>query len=273
MAQSSYHEKHIKVALRMIGHEIMLAAQDTTSLILPVIESNGQYKIQFESEFEFRPEVLVATVDKVMSQTKLANEYIVEVLSCNSFDVVYSFEVAATKSEDIIPCKTRVQPKACYLLLLTLVDSSEQNNQWTKHATSQSSTTSNHANYWLLGIFVLVGVVVLLYWFKRKQKVTDPNFIHLGSYQFNRQNTTLLLDETQIELTSKEADLLFLLYRAINTTVERDVILNLVWGDEGDYVGRTLDVFISKLRKKLEMDPKIKIVNIRGVGYKLLVEV
>jgi len=60
---------------------------------------------------------------------------------------------------------------------------------------------------------------------------------------------------------------------AVNTTVEREVILNIVWGDEGDYVGRTLDVFISKLRKKLEVDSSIKIVNIRGVGYKLVTDV
>jgi DNA-binding response OmpR family regulator len=55
--------------------------------------------------------------------------------------------------------------------------------------------------------------------------------------------------------------------------VERDEILNKVWGDDGDYVGRTLDVFISKLRKKLEADACVKIVNIRGVGYKLVVDV
>ncbi|MBK9591743.1 MAG: winged helix-turn-helix domain-containing protein [Crocinitomicaceae bacterium] len=52
-----------------------------------------------------------------------------------------------------------------------------------------------------------------------------------------------------IELSSKEADLLFLLFSNENKTLERAYILNLVWGDEGDYVGRTLDVFVSKLRK------------------------
>ena len=64
-----------------------------------------------------------------------------------------------------------------------------------------------------------------------------------------------------------------MLYNAANTTVERDVILNMVWGDEGDYIGRTVDVFISKLRKKLEFDSKVKIVNVRGVGYKLIMDV
>ena len=53
--------------------------------------------------------------------------------------------------------------------------------------------------------------------------------------------------------------------------LEREVILKTVWGDDGDYIGRTLDVFISKLRKKLEANTNLKIVNIRGVGYKLVI--
>ena len=97
--------------------------------------------------------------------------------------------------------------------------------------------------------------------------------ISLGEYQFDKRNTELLIEQQRIDLTSKESDLLILLYNAVNTTVEREVILNMVWGDEGDYVGRTLDVFISKLRKKLEFDSKVKIVNIRGIGYKLVMDV
>jgi DNA-binding response OmpR family regulator len=61
-----------------------------------------------------------------------------------------------------------------------------------------------------------------------------------------------------------------LLHSSANSTLERECILRAVWGDEGDYVGRTLDVFISKLRKKLDADSSLKIVNVRGVGYKLI---
>ena len=66
--------------------------------------------------------------------------------------------------------------------------------------------------------------------------------------------------------------MLSLLYASVNETVNKETLLNKVWGDEGDYVGRTLDVYISKLRKKLESDTSIKLKNIRGVGYKLIVE-
>ena len=82
----------------------------------------------------------------------------------------------------------------------------------------------------------------------------------------------LIRKEKTIELTSKENELLSLLYEFANETVNKETILNKVWGDEGDYVGRTLDVYISKLRKKLENDSSIELKNIRGIGYKLIVE-
>lgn len=66
--------------------------------------------------------------------------------------------------------------------------------------------------------------------------------------------------------------MLLLLHANVNQTIERVEILNIVWGDEGDYIGRTLDVFISKRRKKLEGDTNLQIVNIRGVGYKLVTQ-
>lgn len=97
-----------------------------------------------------------------------------------------------------------------------------------------------------------------------------PYITNIGKYQFDQRNMNLVFENEKIELSSKESDLLLLLYNAANTTLERGDILKNVWGDEGNYIGRTLDVFISKLRKKLEADTNIKIVNVRGVGYKLI---
>ena len=123
----------------------------------------------------------------------------------------------------------------------------------------------------------LVIMIVAVTAYKRKKKSVshseNPNLVSLGKYHFDKLNAELIIEEQRIELTSKEADLLMLLYDTVNTTVEREVLLNRVWGDEGDYIGRTLDVFISKLRKKLEFDTQVKIVNVRGVGYKLVMDV
>ncbi|MDH3796574.1 MAG: response regulator transcription factor, partial [Flavobacteriaceae bacterium] len=169
----------------------------------------------------------------------------------------------------------RIQEKACYILLFTILDAPTEEAlvSGSGSTTKESGGMTSYTPFVIGAFFLLIALLSFLVW-RRSKKIahTDPNLIALGEYQFDKRNTELLIQEQRIELTSKEADLLLLLYNEANTTVERERILNRVWGDEGDYVGRTLDVFISKLRKKLEFDSKVKIVNIRGVGYKLVVE-
>ena len=104
-----------------------------------------------------------------------------------------------------------------------------------------------------------------------RAKNFNPDLVLIGKYVLNTKSSELLFDDSKTELSAKETKLLLLLLDQVNQVVERDVILENVWDDQGDYVGRTLDVFISKLRKKLELDPDIKIANARGVGYKLVV--
>ena len=86
--------------------------------------------------------------------------------------------------------------------------------------------------------------------------------IKLGQFVFDYRNATLQIGEQQTELTSKEADLLKLLHSSLNNPVRREMLLAEIWEDEGNYVGRTLDVFISKLRAKLQADANVKIMNI-----------
>jgi len=261
-AQDSNSEKHIQVSLRMIGHQVLLSSADSTSRVLPIIKENNRYKIHFDTEFEFNPEELVSTVDRVVKETKMTSGYIVEVENCDTGDLVYSFKMDEAEQSDIVPCKKRIQPKSCYSLFFTLLE------------TNELKTEASQVNYYLFALlFVLIALVFFFLWKRRNTSVIDSNLIPMGQYHFDKCNTELLIEHQRIELTSKEADLLLLLYSAANTTVEREVILNMVWGDEGAYEGRTLDVFISKLRKKLEFDSKVKIVNIRGVGYKLVMDV
>ena len=260
-AQDISSDKHIEVALRMIGHEILLSNGDSTSRVLPVIKEGFQYRIQFESDLVFDPDYLVSTVNSIVKETGITNNYIVEMVNCETTEVVYSFEMNYLAKSDIIPCMGRVQPRSCYNLLFTILEPEVMN------------TESSLGIYLIMGLVLLTFCVIFFLWKKSNTQKNNPNLIPLGAYYFDKQNTELIIDHRKIELTTKEADLLLLLYNAANTTVERDVILNMVWGDEGDYIGRTVDVFISKLRKKLEFDSKVKIVNVRGVGYKLIMGV
>jgi Transcriptional regulatory protein, C terminal len=271
-------ERHIIVALRMVGHQMLLRSGDSVSLVLPVEKKEDRYKLTFQTPFQFSPDDLVGLIDSVVRQTSIANRYLVEVESCEFKKVVYSYEMGISAKSELVPCTGRVQPKACYTVFITILEPGIQvlplQSSETKLAGSFSETPGNF-NYFTL-VLPIAGLILITILFFRKKKnsvlpTENPDLISIGAYQFDKRNMTLTVNRETVELTGKEADLLFLMHNSANITIEREVILNAVWGDEGDYAGRTLDVFISKLRKKLEADESLKIVNIRGVGYKLIV--
>jgi len=258
-------QRHIEVSLRMIGHQILLNSGDSTSLVLPVVSNNVGYRINFESDFDFNPAQLVATIDSVVKETKIAESYLVEVVGCETDEVVYSYEMGNEDISLVVPCGTRNQPKACYSIVFTLL---------TPSSFYGDDSENNSINYFTIALpvilfLLLIGIFYIHRSRKQKQK-KNPNLVAIGQYQFDKRNSELLVENRKILLSSKESDLLQLLYDSVNATVEREIILKNVWGDDGDYVGRTLDVFISKLRKKLQADANLKIVNIRGIGYKLI---
>lgn len=90
----------------------------------------------------------------------------------------------------------------------------------------------------------------------------------LGKFVFDHRNYMLKGSEDR-KLTKKEADILKLLCEHQDQVLERELIANMVWGDDSYFVGRSMDVFITKLRKYLKEDQTISITNIHGVGFKL----
>ena len=91
----------------------------------------------------------------------------------------------------------------------------------------------------------------------------------IGDYTFDTVNFELKHPEFEKVLTKKEAQILKMLCRLMNQVVAREVILNAVWGQDDYFVGRSLDVFITKLRKYLKEDTRISINNVHGIGFKL----
>ena len=94
------------------------------------------------------------------------------------------------------------------------------------------------------------------------------NFI-IGNYSFDYTNQLLVINKEQKTLTKKEADLLKLLASSQNIIVPREDILKQIWGEDDYFLGRSMDVFITRLRKYLKNDERIKIINVHGVGFKL----
>ena len=96
--------------------------------------------------------------------------------------------------------------------------------------------------------------------------------IHLGNFIFDVSNYTLTDNDFVKKLTKKEAQILKILSKFQNQVVAREMVLNAVWGKDDYFVGRSLDVFITKLRKYLIGDSNVIIENIHGIGFKLIIE-
>ena len=93
----------------------------------------------------------------------------------------------------------------------------------------------------------------------------------IGAYTFDSTRQLLTYKSSQLKLTPKESELLRLLCLHINETVERDYALRTIWGNESYFSGRSMDVFVSKLRKYLKDDKTVEIMGIHGKGIRLVV--
>lgn len=247
--------KITKIALRDVGNTLLLSSQDSTSLILPIIKiENNTYLLEFENPLRFEPQILVATVKESFKKAHLPSNYRVEVLRCSDAEVAYSYQIKNTETENIIPCAGRVLPLSCYYIQVNFID----------------NESKIMASYWLLFLVFLIALFMFLK--LRKKKKTDPKtvpFSKIGQYQFYPQQNKLVKSAVEISLSKKECELLEIFYENLNTIVKRNELEKRVWEDNGVFVGRSLDTYISKLRKKLKHDDCIKLTNIHGVGYKL----
>lgn len=100
----------------------------------------------------------------------------------------------------------------------------------------------------------------------------DESIFQLGDYSFDTLNFNLKHANFEKHLTKKEAQILKILCKFKNQVVARDIVLTAVWGQDDYFVGRSLDVFITKLRKYLKEDERIQIANIHGIGFKLEIQ-
>jgi DNA-binding response OmpR family regulator len=106
---------------------------------------------------------------------------------------------------------------------------------------------------------------------KRNNISNISNIYQIGRYVFNYTKMEIYLDDQKIGLTHRENEIIKRLYVNVNDVVNRSEILQELWGDNSYYNGRSLDVFMTKIRKYFSADPSILIKNIRGLGYKLII--
>jgi two-component system response regulator TrcR len=103
-----------------------------------------------------------------------------------------------------------------------------------------------------------------------KPSAIDSAEFSIGKFAFCPYKQALIFGNETCKLSSRESELLLLLYKNKNGLTDRRLALLSLWGDDSFFNTRTMDVFITKLRKHLKKDPSVEIINIRGLGYKLI---
>lgn len=125
--------------------------------------------------------------------------------------------------------------------------------------------------------FSIEELVLKIEVFLKRSKVVSSEknsntIFYLGNYVFDYANLTLTHGQEKQQLTQREADVLNYFCQNLRKVLRRDEILMNIWGDDDYFIGRSLDVFISRLRKYLKNDPRISIENIHSVGFKMIVK-
>ena len=248
-----------EVLLRRIGDELLTQSGDSKSRVLPVIKiAESEYQISFENKLTFQPDSLVNTTRRLLAKDPLASDYVVNVINCSNASVAYGYAISKNKKNDIIACRGRVQPKGCYMVNIKF---------------KPVGIVTAKTGYVLGGMSVLAFVGFIFFRSVKPRRAApvaqNPDILILGAVLFNTQERQLVINKNTIGLTGTETRVLRIFALSPNEVIERSRLQKEIWEDEGVIVGRSLDMFISKLRKKLELDPNINIVVIRGKGYKL----
>ena len=117
---------------------------------------------------------------------------------------------------------------------------------------------------------LILRIEVFLRRSKTDKPATDDGAIRrVGRYLFDFQKLTLTLNESVHTLTFREAEVMQYLAERPNEVIRREDLLKAIWGDDDYFMGRSLDVFISRLRKYLSGDPNLRIDNVHGVGFRI----
>lgn len=250
----------VKIALRDSGNRLLLADADASSLVLPVLQlDQDRFELSFEKELSILPDSLVEIIGRSFKNLALPKNYIVEVIKCSDREVAYSYQMTKNIENNIIPCVGRELPSTCYVIQVLF--------------TKPNSFFDLNNEYSLLSL-LMIGFVGAGLLYRKKQgdnQEWNQGSIStvLGDYRFYATQNKLVKNNTVIKLTTKECDLIKIFSEHPNKVVKREILIKKVWEDNGVFVGRSLDTFISKLRRKFKDDDSICINNVHGVGYVL----
>jgi DNA-binding winged helix-turn-helix (wHTH) protein len=264
--QATDSSRKINLALRRTADRLLHIIGDSTSRI-PAIEQHGvsTWRIHIGPSigYDSLPFVLQASLD----QYHIRNRYEVTIHRCENDVIELGYQQEDFLLDSLVPCGMRQEPSGCHYIEVTF------------DAGNTTIPVTEDKSWIYVLTFGVVGVsggAAALWWRRRKlvrqdaaMPINENEWLTFGQSKLNIANQMIEIGNAKHSLTYREAKLLHLFASHPGQLLERDHILQQVWADEGVQVGRSLDMFVSRLRKKLKDDTTIGIVAIHGLGYKL----
>ncbi|MBK6929612.1 MAG: response regulator transcription factor [Saprospirales bacterium] len=257
---ASRRAEKINLALRRTAHLLLQLSGDSTAQIPPV-EPDGSGKawwLRLEQPIDYA--ALPALLQTSLDRHGIAEAYDVALFDCAGGDLVLGYAKKDFTENNDPPCGSRAELGACYWIKITFAEPSGAAPGALARGAAFAALLA--AGFWL--------------WRRKGRAGAAPQAIaggrRLGQSVFDAANQALYVAGIRHELTYREAKLLQLFWGHPNQLLEREHIHQLVWADEGIRVGRSVDMFVSRLRKLLQADPALRLAAVHGVGYRLEVD-
>jgi DNA-binding winged helix-turn-helix (wHTH) protein len=257
------------IGLRKIGHFLLLSAGDSTSRVMPVRKNKkGAYLISFEKSFRFVPDSLAEIVTRLSANQELSENYTLSMYESGTEHMIYGF-TSDDISKSKVPCIGRAMPYRNYEIRV----------QYFSDTLFEKKLSLPLVPSLLSAVFIFGSVAGFgLYRHHQSRKNTgqiarteskETPTVAIGKYVFDLHEQSLTCGDDNIPLTPKEQTLLNIFLKYPNQVIDRNLLLKLGWEDEGVITGRSLDMYVSKLRKKFAKDESVDFKNVHGKGYSL----
>lgn len=256
--------EQVNLALRRTAHQLRTENGDTLSGIPPVKQPDSStFLLQLDSLFDY--DKLPRLLQESLELQGINRAYNALIIKCRDGEVQLGYSYLDLAREGGVPCQGRQQEAGCYLLKVSFIP--------------DCAEASADGKWWIISISCLLAGLGIMVWRKSgkgpvipKQEASAGDSARRAEFGHSTLDLSNLLLHTGTSvhhLTYREAKLLNLFANHKNQVLERDFILKSVWEDEGIIVDRSIDVFVSRLRKLLQDDTSIKISAVYGIGYRM----
>lgn len=266
--QSRLEATRVNLALRETGDRLLDLAGDSTSTIAPIKHQKAHtWLLQLEHRFNY--DSLPRILHRALLRQDIRSDYYVSVLRCGDAELMLGYAANAYESGEDVACGGRDLTTDCLNIELSFLEKEiPQPNPWKTRF------------IWLSAFLLLIAIGNIYYLRKRSKPLVEDfpleenlSLLHFGQSSLDFANQKLWVKGQPKDLTFRETKLLHYLVQNANQVLDRERVLEAIWQDEGMLVGRSLDVFVSRLRKLLKEDDGIKINSVHGVGYRFEVMV